>query len=169
MGLLFLSGTAGGRRAGPGGQGRGAGGRGVQARLLPPALSLPHPSRTPLQCAQRGSQGPPRACPLVWGCALQSPGHKTALLDSFMLRISPATSSFIPSVKFPVTSMGRHVQNTCRLWDLRVAPGAEPGLCGLHVAGGRSLETSARGTIPLSILVGWPEAHSGSSPEGRVS
>lgn len=42
-------------------------------------------------------------------------------------RLRLSCSSFIPSVKFPVTSMGFQMGNTCRLWGLKSKP-KEPSL-----------------------------------------
>lgn len=44
---------------------------------------------------------------------------------SWPLMPPAAASSSLPSVKFPVTSMGFHVQHRCGPWDPRATPGSK--------------------------------------------
>lgn len=106
MGLLFLSGDWWEGSGGPGPEPRRPGRLETGARLLLGNPLKLHGQVLDPSCAQKGSQWP----------APVSARPRPLVLPS-------AASSFLPSVKFPVTSMGLHVQHTCD----RGTPGRHQG------------------------------------------
>lgn len=129
MGLLFLSGDWWEGSGGPGPEPRRRGRMESKARLLlrdQPKLPMLGGQLGPAHSQPKGNQRPPAVSTLlalhVSERAFWSHSHRAPLYDTFMLQTSTALSSFVPSVEFPVTSMGFHVQNTWDLWD----PGAAP-------------------------------------------
>lgn len=105
MGLLFLSGDWWEGSGGPGPEPRRPGRLETGARLL---------LGNPLEL-----HGQVLTLPVLRRAASDQP--PSARLQLLML--PPAASSFLPSVKFPVTSMGFHVQHTCD----RGTPGRHQG------------------------------------------
>lgn len=146
MGLLFLSGDWWEGSGGPGPEPRRGDRMESEARLLlrdQPKLPMLGGQAGPARSQPKGNQRLPPISMLlalrVSECTSWSHSHKAPLYDTFMLQTSTAVSSFVPSVKFPVTSMGFHVQNTWDLWD----PGAKLRLCGFYAYVFYCLETSA--------------------------
>lgn len=145
MGLLFLSGDwwdgSGGARAEEGAAGwkgrpgccygthpsfRCSGAKQAEQAVSPPCVLEGRSATTPQQHA---------VCPSRLGHTLWPPRSQN--ISSRQLCAADIhrclASSFVPSVKFPATSMGFHVQNTCDPWDWGATPGSKSlGLVGFR-------------------------------------
>lgn len=117
-----------------------------EARLL-----LWNPPKLPMLWGQAGrascqpsvrsrrpvSDHPPAACGLPFAVGAHSLAPRSQNISSRQLCAADIhrclASSFVPSVKFPATSMGFHVQNTCDPWDWGATPGSKSlGLVGFR-------------------------------------